>query len=54
MERRLPHVRGDHGQTMAEYGVTLAAITLAIVGALGLLSGAVVAALARVTAILGF
>ncbi len=42
----------DDGQTMAEYGVVLAVITLAIVVALLALSGAISAALDAVTAIL--
>jgi Flp pilus assembly pilin Flp len=40
------------GQTMAEYGVVLAVITLIIVVALAALSGAISAALDAVTAIL--
>ena len=35
----------EEGQTMAEYGVVLAVITLLVVGAIGLLSGAIAAAL---------
>jgi Flp pilus assembly pilin Flp len=35
----------EHGQTMAEYGVILAVITVAVVVALGLLSGAIASAL---------
>jgi len=35
----------QEGQTMAEYGVVLAVITVAVVFALGLLSGAIAAAL---------
>jgi Flp pilus assembly pilin Flp len=42
----------EEGQTMAEYGVVLAVITLGIVVALGFLSGAISAALDAVTAIL--
>lgn len=45
-------IRREDGQTMAEYGVVLAVITLGIVVALGLLSGAISAALNAVTAIL--
>ena len=40
-------VRED-GQTMAEYGVVLAVVTIAVLGALALLSGNVVNALTRV------
>lgn len=43
--------RREDGQTMAEYGVVLAVITLAIVVALGALSGAIGTALNAVTAI---
>jgi Flp pilus assembly pilin Flp len=45
-------IRREDGQTMAEYGVVLAVITLGIVVALGFLSGAISAALDQVTAIL--
>jgi Flp pilus assembly pilin Flp len=38
----------EEGQTMAEYGVVLAVITVLIVGALSLLSGGIDAALRRV------
>jgi Flp pilus assembly pilin Flp len=41
----------DEGQTMAEYGVVLAVISLAVVVALAALSGAISAALDAVTAI---
>jgi Flp pilus assembly pilin Flp len=40
--------RRDEGQTMAEYGVVLAVITIAALGALTLLSGNVTNALTRV------
>jgi Flp pilus assembly pilin Flp len=43
------NTRDEEGQTMAEYGVVLAVITLLVVGALGLLSGSIVGALERVT-----
>jgi Flp pilus assembly pilin Flp len=42
----------DEGQTMAEYGVVLAVITLAIVVALAALSGAISDAIDAVTGIL--
>jgi Flp pilus assembly pilin Flp len=38
----------EDGQTMAEYGVVLAVITIAVLGALALLSGNIVTALTRV------
>jgi Flp pilus assembly pilin Flp len=38
----------EEGQTMAEYGVVLAVITIAVFGALGLLSGNIVNAVNRV------
>ena len=41
-------VTREDGQTMAEYGVVLAVITIAVFGALALLSGNVVNALTRV------
>jgi Flp pilus assembly pilin Flp len=37
----------EEGQTMAEYGVVLAVITIAVFGALGLLSGNIVGAVNR-------
>ena len=42
----------EEGQTMAEYGVVLAVITLGVVLALGILSGAISDALNRVTSFL--
>jgi Flp pilus assembly pilin Flp len=38
----------EDGQTMAEYGVVLAVITIAVFGALALLSGNIVNAISRV------
>ena len=38
----------EDGQTMAEYGVVLAVITIAVFGALALLSGNIVNAMTRV------
>lgn len=38
----------EDGQTMAEYGVVLAVITIAVFGALALLSGNIVSAINRV------
>ena len=40
--------RSEQGQTMAEYGVVLAVITIAVFGALALLSGNIVNAITRV------
>ena len=40
----------EDGQTMAEYGVVLAVITIAVFGALALLSGNIVTAINRVAA----
>jgi Flp pilus assembly pilin Flp len=43
-------VKREEGQTMAEYGVVLAVITIAVFGALALLSGNIVSAINRVAA----
>ena len=48
LQNRLPDLRDEEGQTMAEYGVVLAVITLVIVGTLLALSGAINGALVRV------
>lgn len=48
LQNRLPELRKEDGQTMAEYGVVLAVITLVIVATLLLLSGAINNALSRV------
>jgi Flp pilus assembly pilin Flp len=49
LNHMLAELRGrEHGQTMAEYGVVLAVITLAALSALTLLSGNVAGALQRV------
>jgi Flp pilus assembly pilin Flp len=42
----------EEGQTMAEYGVVLAVITLGVVLALGILSGAISDAIERVASFL--
>ncbi len=42
----------EEGQTMAEYGVVLAVITIGVVAALGILSGAISAALEQVVGFL--
>jgi len=42
------NARDERGQTMAEYGVVLAVITIAVFGALALLSGHIVTAINRV------
>ena len=44
--------RREEGQTMAEYGVVLAVITLAVIGAITLLSDNVRAAIENVAGIL--
>ena len=44
--------RGEEGQTMAEYGVVLAVITLAVIGAITLLSEHVRSAIENVAGIL--
>ena len=48
LQNSLAMVRDEKGQTMAEYGVVLAVITLVIVGTLLALSGAINGALVRV------
>ena len=50
IQNKLAEVRDEEGQTMAEYGVVLAVITIGIVFALGLLSGAISGALDAVRA----
>jgi len=45
-------LRREEGQTMAEYGVVLAVITLGIVATLGLLSGGIQSALSSVISFL--
>lgn len=42
----------EEGQTMAEYGVVLAVITIAVIGSITLLSGGIQGALDHVTSIL--
>jgi Flp pilus assembly pilin Flp len=48
----LASLRREDGQTMAEYGVVLAVITIAVIGAITLLSGNVRAAITRVAGLL--
>lgn len=45
-------LRNEEGQTMAEYGIVLAVITLVIVTTLGLLSGAINTALNNIISVL--
>jgi Flp pilus assembly pilin Flp len=52
LQNRLPELREEEGQTMAEYGVVLAVITLVIVATLLLLSGAIGDALSKVITVL--
>jgi Flp pilus assembly pilin Flp len=51
-ESSASRVRREDGQTMAEYGVVLAVITLAVVVALAALSGAIGDAINAVTGML--
>jgi Flp pilus assembly pilin Flp len=44
--------RAERGQTMAEYGVLLALVTLAVLGAMTMLSGNIVAAFTSIAGIL--
>jgi Flp pilus assembly pilin Flp len=50
IQNRLATLRDEQGQTMAEYGVVLAVITLIVIVALGTLSGAISGALDKVSA----
>jgi Flp pilus assembly pilin Flp len=52
MFKSLVALKREDGQTMAEYGVVLAVIALAVVVALGALSGAISTAINEVTAFL--
>ena len=45
-------VRDEQGQTMAEYGVVLAVITIGAVGVFTALSGGIGGAISRVTALI--
>jgi Flp pilus assembly pilin Flp len=51
IQNRLTIMRDQQGQTMAEYGVVLAVITLVVVGGLMLLAGGINGALEEVTGI---
>jgi Flp pilus assembly pilin Flp len=52
IQNRLATLRDEHGQTMAEYGVVLAVITLIVIVALTTLSGAISGALDKVSTVL--
>jgi len=52
LQSLLFQARDEDGQTMAEYAVVLAVITLIVVAALTALSGAISGELAKVTALL--
>ncbi len=47
-----PSARDERGQTMAEYGVVLALITLAVLGSMTLLAGNISAAFSAVGGLL--
>ena len=49
IQSKLAEARSEEGQTMAEYGVVLAVITLLVVGALVFLSEGIVGAIDDVT-----
>ena len=49
---RLKSLSKESGQTMAEYGVVLTVITIACLGALALLAGNVINAIARVAGLI--
>ena len=49
VQNRLAIAKEEHGQTMAEYGVVLAVITIGIVVALTALAGGINGALSSVT-----
>jgi Flp pilus assembly pilin Flp len=50
--KKIVSLSHEAGQTMAEYGVVLAVITVALVGAFGLLAGEIEAAIDAVRKIL--
>jgi len=52
IQNRLAGLRREEGQTMAEYGVVLAVITLAVIGAITLLSDNVRNAIENVAGIM--
>ena len=52
IQSKLAEVRSEEGQTMAEYGVVLAVITVLIIGALTALSTGIRTALMDVVAVL--
>jgi Flp pilus assembly pilin Flp len=52
IQSKLAEVRSEEGQTMAEYGVVLAVITVLIIGALTALSDGIRGALLDVVAVL--
>jgi len=52
IQSKLAEVRSEEGQTMAEYGVVLAVITIAVIGAITLLSDNVRNAIEQVAGIM--
>jgi len=52
LQNRLADLRNEEGQTMAEYGVVLAVITVFIIAALTLLAGGIDGALRSVAGVL--
>ncbi|MBA3734208.1 MAG: Flp family type IVb pilin [Actinobacteria bacterium] len=49
MQYRRVRLAVEEGQTMAEYGIVLAVITVGVIGVLGVLSGAIQGALQAVS-----
>jgi Flp pilus assembly pilin Flp len=52
LQNRLAMLHDERGQTMAEYGVVLAVISVIVIVALTALSGGITGALNKVTALL--
>jgi Flp pilus assembly pilin Flp len=52
LQNRLAVLHDERGQTMAEYGVVLAVISIIVIVALTALSGGITGALNKVTALL--
>ena len=52
MQKLYTRLAREDGQTMAEYGVVLAVITIAVFGALFLLAGNIVDAITRVAGVI--
>jgi pilus assembly protein Flp/PilA len=53
LQSRFMNVRDEEGQTLVEYALIIALVSVALIGALGLMTNALSGVFGRITSILG-